>query len=414
MEAAIIAQGDELTTGRVADTNSAWIAGRLWDLGIEVRRVFTVPDRLDDLAAVVREAVGLAPLVLGTGGLGPTRDDLTAEAVARAFGLPLREDPAALAAIEATFARWGRPMPPSNRKQARLPEGAAMLPNPLGTAPGFRLERAGRLLAFLPGVPGEMRAMFAASVEPELRVRLRIEAPALHVLRVSGLGESALESRLAGLEVAGLGPADWAIGFHTRLTENLVKLRFRPGLPEPLRRAAVEAVRARIGPRAFCVDGGDLAEETGRRLAERGETLALAESCTAGRLCAWVGGVPGASRYLLEGAVVYSNAAKVRTAGVPAELIAAHGAVSEPVARALAEGIRARAGATWGAGITGIAGPGGGTPAKPVGTVHIAVAGPGGTEHHELHLPGDRARVTALAAAETLYRLFRRLEPAPR
>jgi nicotinamide-nucleotide amidase len=222
-----------------------------------------------------------------------------------------------------------------------------------------------------------------------------------------GVPEAELELKMRGLERPGLD-----IGFRTKLPENQIKLIFSPEVEEAERQRTVAEARARVGPAAFGVDCGDLAEVVGHALAERGQTVALAESCTAGRLCAWLGAVPGASRYLLEGSVVYSNEAKTRTAGVPAEMIAEHGAVSEPVARALAEGMRARAGATWGLGITGIAGPGGGTADKPVGTVHLAVAGAQGTEHRLVRLPGDRDRITSLAAAAALSMLWRAMNPA--
>lgn len=403
----IVSQGDELTTGAVADTNAAFIAGRLWDLGLTVRRVMTAPDELAEITAVLAAAAALAPIVICTGGLGPTRDDLTAEAAAAAFGRALALDPEALAQVEAAFVSRGRPMNPTNRKQAVLPVGASVLENRWGTAPGFRVDHEGTALFFLPGVPREMRPMMETWVLPAVRALRPGAGPRLRVLRVLGVPESELEAKLTGLEVPGL-----TVGFRTRAPENEVKLRFDAGVSPEAEAEAVAEAQRRIGGRAWGLDSGDLAEVVAAALTARGETLALAESCTAGRLAAWLGGVPGASAFLMEGAVVYSNAAKVRTCGVSPADLDAHGAVSEPVARQLAAGIRARAGTTWGIGITGIAGPGGGTAEKPVGTVHIALAGPEGTTHRAERFYGDRDRVTASAAAAALFSLLKALRGA--
>lgn len=402
-DAVLIAQGDELTTGQTVDSNSAWMADRLWALGVRVRRVMTAPDDLPDLIDIIAQASGLAPIVVCTGGLGPTRDDLTAEAVAAVTGRPLRLDPVALGQVEAMYARYSRRMPEVNRKQALLPEGAQLLENRWGTAPGFRVAHGGARLSFLPGVPREMRPMFELHVEPDVRAHHDLPRSTLRTLKVVGLGESALEERLAGLDVPGM-----RVGFRTLLPENHVKLVFSPDVPAEVQAAAVAEARARIGPAVFGVDCGELPEVLAQALLQAGHTVALAESCTAGAVAAALGRVPGVSAALLEGAVLYSNEAKVRL-GVPEGLIAAHGAVSEPVARALAEAARRRAGATWGVGITGIAGPGGGSPEKPVGTVHIAVAGPDGTAHQAQRLPGDRHRVQAQAAASAMALLLAHL-----
>ncbi len=402
-DAVLIAQGDELTTGQTVDTNSAWMADRLWAMGVRVRRVMTAPDDLPDLIDIIAQASGLAPIVVCTGGLGPTRDDLTAEAVAAVTGRPLRLDPVAMGQVEAMYARYRRRMPEVNRKQALLPEGAELLENRWGTAPGFRVAHGGARLSFLPGVPREMRPMFELHVEPDVRAHHELPRATLRTLKVVGLGESALEERLVGLDVPGM-----RVGFRTMLPENHVKLVFGPEVPPEDQQAAVDEVRARIGPAVFGVDCGELAEVLAHALLKAGHTVALAESCTAGGVAAALGGVPGVSAALLEGTVVYSNAAKVRL-GVPEGLIVEHGAVSEPVARALAEAARRRAGATWGVGITGVAGPGGGSPEKPVGTVHIAVAGPEGTSHQLQRLPGDRHRVQAQSGAAAMALLLAHL-----
>ncbi|MBL8616071.1 MAG: CinA family nicotinamide mononucleotide deamidase-related protein [Deltaproteobacteria bacterium] len=406
VEAVIIAQGDELTTGVTVDTNSNWLCDQLWGLGVPVRRVICAPDRLGDLVEVLQQAAALGQVVLCSGGLGPTRDDLTAEAAGLAFDRPLalRED--ALAQVIGMYQRYKREMPEVNRKQAVLPAGATLLENRWGTAPGFHLEVGGAQVYFMPGVPREMKPMFQTWVAPDLRARLQIAAPFVHTIRVVGLGESELETLLLDLESPGM-----EIGYRTAMPENHVKLKFVAHTPAAQREAVVAEVRRRVGWRAFGVDCGDLAEVVAQQLVEAGQTIALAESCTAGGICAWLGAVPGVSAALLEGAVVYSNEAKTRTCGVDPALIAAHGAVSREVAVALAEGIRARAGATWGLGVTGIAGPGGGSPDKPVGTVHVALAGPAGVVHRALKLPGDRPRVQRVAAATALSLL---LPGAPR
>ena len=407
VEVVVVAQGDELTTGQTVDTNSSWLGGRLWEAGIGLRRVITAPDRLDDLREVLEQAAALAPFVVCSGGLGPTRDDLTAEAVALAAGVALAEDSTALGQVEAMYRSWGRVVGPANRKQAMLPVGARVLENRWGTAPGFVVTIGASQLYFLPGVPREMKEMFRAWVEPEILAAAAGQRLRTHTLRVIGVAESALEEKLRGFERPGM-----VIGFRTNLPENQVKLRFDADVDLEARMESVVACRALIGWRAFGVDCGDLAEVVGQHLAARGETLALAESCTAGALAAWVGAVPGASRYLLEGAVVYANAAKTRTCGVSEATLAAHGAVSEPVARQLAQGMRQRADSTWALGVTGIAGPSGGSIDKPVGTVHVALAGPGVDEHRVFQFRGDRDRIIGLAVGGALAMLLRHVQEA--
>lgn len=402
--AVILAQGDELLTGQTVDTNSNWLAGRLWGLGVTVRRVISAPDVLDDIVAILREAATLGEIVICTGGLGPTSDDLTAEAAALAFDRPLAESALALAQVEARYAAWGRKMQPSSRKQALLPEGCRVLENHWGTAPAFALDLEGTTLWFLPGVPREMMPLFDTAIVPEIRARFLDDPPRLVILRTSGAPEGELATALRGLSAPGL-----IVGYRAMPGEVQIKLRMEASVPAETQEALVADARARLGNAVFGVDTGDLAAVVGEILAERGQTLATAESCTAGRIAQWIASIPGASRYLMEGSVVYSNEAKVRTAQVRQEDLDAFGAVSEPVARQLAEGIRARAGTTWGLGVTGVAGPGGGTPEKPVGTVYISVAGPSGTEVRRLALVGDRERIQALSAAATLRLLLNQL-----
>lgn len=419
VRAVLLSQGDEVVTGQIVDTNAAWIADRLTALGVDVVAHHTVGDRLDDLIAWFRQAAGRADVVISTGGLGPTQDDLTAEAVGRAFGRPLHLDAEALAHVEALYARFGRPMPEANRKQAMLPEGCTPLPNARGTATGFAVEAEGAWIACLPGVPHEMRAMVRDQVEPALHARAALAPSRLIVLRTAGAGESLLQDRIGAFSHPRV-----VLAFRTAIDENQIKLRVPPGLPDAEVDALVLDLLERIGSPVFAVDGwtdprgrlggGSLVEDVARRLTAAGHTLAVAESCTGGRIAAACTGLPGSSAWFQAGFVTYANEAKARDLSVPEAVLAAHGAVSEPVARAMAEGARDRAGTTFALATTGIAGPGGATPTKPVGLVHLALATPAGTLHREGRFGGDRHRVQALACAAALDLLRRHLhEVAP-
>ncbi len=423
LDAVVLSQGDEVVTGQIADTNAAWLSDRLTTLGIRVVRHVTVGDRLADIRAVFEEAARLAPIALCTGGLGPTADDLTAEALAAALGVPLALDAHALATLTARYAALGRPMATANRKQAMLPQGATRLDNDRGTAPGFSalLPAPGTAhghayVACMPGVPHEMRAMYEQHVEPALQARFPLTPGRLVVLRIVGKGESDIQDRIEGLAHPGI-----ILSTRTFLAENHLKLRVAHGIGTDEVAGFVSQLRAAIGPSVYAIDGlegavgGTLAATVGRLLRQAGHTVALAESCTGGQLAAACTAVPGASTWFEEGVCTYSNAAKIHRLGVPSVLIGEHGAVSEPVARAMAEAVRDTSGATWGVGVTGIAGPGGGTPDKPVGTVHVAIAGPvgptgqGTTTHRVLRLPGDRARVQSLTVSAALALLRRAL-----
>ena len=396
---ALISTGEELLTGETVDTNSAWLAASLWDHGLIVRRMLTAGDDLEGLNWALSAAGDVADLVICTGGLGPTEDDRTAEAVAAWAGQSLVENREALSQIEARYRARGREVSAANRKQALLPAEAVVLENRWGSAPAFAVQRGGTQIFCLPGVPVEMRKIFEAHLSPQLVVD---DPPTLVRIRTFGVAESRLQAMMAKLD---LGAAD--LGFRAHIPEVQIKLRFGPQVPEEVRSAVTATVCGVLGDAVFSVDGGDLASTVIERLTSAGQTVALAESCTAGMISAWLADVAGASAVLMESAVVYSNAAKTRAVGVDADLILAHGAVSEPVARALAEGMRARAGTTWGIGVTGIAGPGGGTEAKPRGTVHIAVAGPGGTVHQHAVNPGTRAQVRRRAAGAALALLLK-------
>ncbi len=398
----IVSQGEELLSGQAVDTNAAWIAAALRGIGLIPGRVSVVGDDLNAIAEVITESAARSQLVVCTGGLGPTSDDLTREAVALAFGVPLVESAVALGQIHERYRSRNREMPAMNRVQALLPEGAEVLENLLGTAPGFACERKGCLLVFLPGVPFEMKPMVERFVLPRAMERFRI-LPRTHVmLRCVALAESVAAERMEGFERPGV-----VVGYRAGFPEVQVKLHVDPGMNVA---ALTEEALTRLGRRhVFGVDSGSLADVVGSLLRERGHTVAAAESCTAGRIAEALTASAGASDFFLGGAVVYANAEKTRQCGVSAALLEEHGAVSEPVARVLAEGIRSRTRATWGLGVTGIAGPGGGSAEKPVGTVHIACAGPGGTVAEQVRLPYDRTRNLAASVATALDLLRRRL-----
>jgi nicotinamide-nucleotide amidase len=403
----LLATGDELLTGQVVDTNSPWLMDRLWDLGILVQRKTLVGDDREDLRAAILETCGRADVVVMSGGLGPTEDDLTSEVVAQVLGVPLELHEPSLRAIEERFRSFGREMTPNNARQARFPRGVEPIPNRFGTAPGI-CARVGRATLYcLPGVPLEYKGLCDEAVLPRIASGLG-PPPAARLLKLIGVGESNADQAMRPL-IEDPAHRDVRFGFRAHWPE--VHLKWTVTGPDAQARAAtIEArVRALFGDRVWGSGKEELPELVVARLAARGERLALAESCTGGLLAELVTRVPGASAVFDLGVVAYANAMKERVVEVPPALLAAHGAVSEPVARALAEGARRIAGATWGVGITGVAGPSGGTPEKPVGTVHLAIAGPGGTEPFARLFRGDRDRVRRHAALEALDLLRRRL-----
>ncbi len=396
----ILSTGDELLTGQVVDTNSTWLMDRLWDLGVMVRRKTLVGDDRADLEAAIRETTGRADLVVMSGGMGPTEDDLTAESVAAVMGVPLELHEPSRQVIAERFRKLGRVMTPNNEKQAWFPRGAEVIPNRFGSAPGF-VARPGRgEIVCLPGVPLEYRGLCDEWVLPRLAARLG-EVPAARVVKLFGVPESHADHAMRPVMD---DPASAGVRFGYRAHWPEVHVKWT--VPGPDAEARADALLARVrgifGDAVFGVGKEELPSLVVARLAARGERVALAESCTGGLLAQLVTSVPGASAVFDLGVVTYADAAKERLLGVPATLLAAHGAVSEPVARAMAEGSRAAARATWGVGITGIAGPSGGTPEKPVGTVHLALVGPAGTEARARLYRGDRERIRRQAAFEAL------------
>lgn len=413
MNAEIIAVGSELLTPYRMDTNSLYLTEKLNELGIDVIFKSIVGDNLKQLVAASQHALFRSDLVIFSGGLGPTEDDLTREAVAEALGLKLQRDPEIVERLEQRFADRGWKMSPNNAKQADMIEGATPLPNVNGTAPGQWLngEFDGRehIIILLPGPPHEMKALF----ETEVSQRLRDKGPAAHfftrTLKIAMLGESAVDARVAPIYkrypdvettiLAGAGE---------------IELHFRKRAPtlEAAQSRADEVaglVEDELEDAVFSRNGESLEQIVSYWLQMRNATVAVAESCTGGLLAERITSVSGSSRYFLGGAVVYSNQLKTELAGVPKDMIERHGAVSREVAAALAEGIRYRCDSTFGVGITGVAGPTGGTAEKPVGLVFHAIASDGGTEVVQRNFPGDRKRIRRFASTMALDMLRRKL-----
>jgi competence/damage-inducible protein CinA-like protein len=413
---AILSTGEELVRGAIADTNAPYMAGLLRRLGANVVEVRQVGDGREAIAQAAAELAARCDLLLVTGGIGPTADDRTREAIADAAAVGVREEPAALAEVEAYFQRVGRTPSASNRQQARLPAGATVVRNPVGSAPGFSLTIGGALVVVLPGVPGEMRAMVAASVLPLVRARNLELGGETRLLQVVGLPESVVGERIDAWmrrREPPLVSVTVAAGCVTICAADTADAAGRSRLDE-----CVAGMRTALGDHLFAEGDVTLAAHVVERLRALGRSVALAESCTGGLVAAALTDVPGSSDVFLESSVVYANEAKLRTLAVPEALLREHGAVSEAVARAMAEGVRRASGATFGVSTTGIAGPGGGTPEKPVGLVHFAVAGPGGVTHLGKRFPGDRAMVRSFAVTTALDLLRRALgcgpPPAPR
>lgn len=395
-EVEIVAIGNELLLGETVDTNSAHVGRRLAGIGARVVRTTTVGDDPERLAAVLREVRGRARWAITMGGLGPTRDDRTREVVAEVTGRPLAVDEALLAEVEEKFRRFGYDrMPASNRSQAMVPEGARTIPNPRGTAPGLIVEEEGFTLFVLPGVPAEMKALLEDAVLPELAAAGGAGEPVVRsrVVHTVGIGESALAERLDEV-VEDAGPIEVAFLPHTGQVD--VRLT-AAGLPAAEADRRLDELARRLAGRAgrwfWGYDETPLAAAVGEALVDRGWTLAVAESCTAGLLGAEVTSVAGSSAWFAGGVVAYANRAKTALLGVAPGVLEAHGAVSEETVRAMASGVRERLGAEVGCAITGIAGPAGGSPEKPVGLVWLGIETPDGSRVRRLDVPGSRADV---------------------
>jgi nicotinamide-nucleotide amidase len=424
----LINTGSELMLGRVLNTHQQWICRRLADLGYVVTRQVAVADTGHDIEQAVREALSRADLVITTGGLGPTSDDITRDLIAQLLGKKLQPDADIARHIEEFFATRKRPMPASTLVQAMVPEGAIVLPNPNGTAPGLAIKVEGasllstlnpqlstspKWLVMLPGPPRELRPMFNEAVVPLLRRELPLDSEFVCLtLRTVGIGESQVADKIGGplLEAMAHG---LELGYCAHVGAVDVRLAAKGSQAIQLIREAEALVRAQLDKHIFGADDETLESVIVRLLTERKQTLALAESCTGGGMANRITNVPGASAVLLASLVTYANEAKQKFIGVRGETLATHGAVSEAVAREMAEGARRETGADYALSVTGIAGPGGGTEAKPVGTVFIGFASAKETFALKQFNPFDREtfkQVTGTQALETLRRKILNLD----
>ena len=408
MRAVILSIGAELVSGLRLDTHSADISRALTAIGIQVVRHETVDDGTAEIEAAFRAAVAEADLVVATGGLGPTLDDCTREALAAAAGVPLDESAEAREHLVAWAKARGRTLSESNFRQALLPRGAGTLPNPIGTALGIEA-RVGKALVFvMPGVPAEMAQMLEREVLPRLSQADPGRVTVIRTVHTYGVPESVVGEKLADLMAPKRRP-HVGTAVHGGMIDIHIYATGAPAEIAPLLESDAAAVCRRLGDAVFGQDKDTLEDAVASLLAERRATIALAESCTGGLVAAKLVNVPGISAFLLEGVVSYADESKVRTVGVPEGLIRAHGAVSEPVVRAMAEGARLRNRASVGLGVTGIAGPSGGTPEKPVGLVWFAVADEKGTVAAKEIFAGDRALIRERAANYALNMLRLRL-----
>jgi nicotinamide-nucleotide amidase len=412
LKAEILSVGTELLLGEIDDTNASFISRRLAALGVDVHLRHTVGDNLERMLQILTTARRRAQVIILSGGLGPTPDDLTREALAELTQRPLQTTPEAEFRLHQFFAARGRVPSNADLKQASAPRGAELLDNPVGTAPGIWLEHQDVIYVAVPGPPPEMREMIDNQVLPRLRERVRGEGGGVlytRFLRLNTYGESQVADLLSDLLARQTDPS---MALYASPGE--VRLRLATKAPDEATAMrtilpAEQEVRARLGAAVYGVDDETMEVALGQALMAAGATVALAESCTGGLVASRITDVPGASRYFLAGYVTYSNEAKTDVLGVDPQLLAEHGAVSEEVARAMAEGARRRSGADFAAAITGIAGPGGGTPEKPVGTVYIAVADAQGTEVVHNQWGGSRAQFKQRVSQLTLDLLRRRV-----
>lgn len=409
MDAETIAVGSEMLTPHGTDTNSLYLTGKLNSLGIEVRFKTVVGDDRARLADVFQTALRRSGLVILTGGLGPTEDDITRNVVAEVLGRVLRENAEIRSRIEARLRRLGRNMPENNLRQALVPEGADWLENANGTAPGIWIEHQGVIVILLPGPPWELQAIFESACMPRLERVGGRERIRTRVIKIVGLPESEVDRRIAPIYTATSNPATTILA---KLGLIEVHLRARAENEEDAEALLSELgdrIEIALGDNVFSTHGESLEEVVGMYLVMKQQTLAVAESCTGGLLSERLTRIPGSSSFFLGGVVCYSNGLKSRFAGAPAALIEEHGAVSKPVAQALSEGIRRRTEASLGVGITGVAGPGGGTAEKPVGLVFVGLADSRGTSVREFRFPGNRERIRYWASQMALEMIRRRV-----
>ncbi|HEX8137205.1 MAG TPA: competence/damage-inducible protein A [Pyrinomonadaceae bacterium] len=409
LTAEIIAIGSELLTPDRTDTNSLWLTEKLNAIGIEVKLKTIVGDDDARLEEAIKDALRRSRVIITTGGLGPTEDDITRKIAARALGRRLLFNEKVLGEISTKFERMGRSMPEINSRQAMVIQGAEILANPNGTAPGMYIEHQNCAVVLLPGPPRELRPMFENLVQPKLAARAGDVRVVRRILRVAGMGESAVDERIAPVYTQYKNPQTTILFNRSEIEIHLTAQGKTEQDAELLLDGLAGQIEERLGHAIFAFRGEKMEEVVGLRLAVGGFSLAVAESCTGGLIAERLTEVPGSSVYFKEGVVAYSNDAKIRSLGVEPELLRQHGAVSAPVAEAMAEGVRERADTDFGLSVTGIAGPTGGSEEKPVGLVFIALSDDAHTEHRKLILPGDRHLIRWRASQAALDLLRRRL-----
>lgn len=418
----VLTIGDELLFGDIVDSNSAFLGRRCRELGVEVVRKLSVRDRIDEIVEALREASEGSEIILTSGGLGPTTDDLTALSLAKAAGVELSRHAPTVDRLEQFFAARGRELLEANRKQADLPEGCDVLDNPIGTAPGFAVQLGPRrtLVACMPGVPREMKKMMREQIEPRIRARFGLSPNPRRVYRTLGRGESAVQEMLgpflAQMRARSPGLANVIVHYRAHMPEVLVTLEAAPGADGSSDRATQAELEQldgllyeTLGKELYGIGDLALVDRLVHALGKAGLTLATAESCTGGRIGALLTDVPGASATYLGGVVSYASAVKRGLLDVSEDLLEDHGAVSEPVARAMAEGALGRLESDIAVSITGLAGPGGGSPDVPVGTLHLAVAsrlgGETSTVHRKLKIPGSNRELIRAAGTHAALRM---------
>lgn len=412
MNAEIISIGDELLIGQVINTNQAFLAEHLNSVGISVIRMTTVGDREPEILSGFQDAWDRCDLVVVTGGLGPTHDDITRAAVCRFFNSSLIQNEAALENIKRLFEARGLPVTPTNIDQALVPDGCTVIPNSQGTAPGFLFEKDGKTMIVMPGVPYEMMGMLKEFVIPRFSGEFKGMTVRHRTLRTTGIAESHLAEQIGDVENLFARDSGISLAFLPSPLGVRLRISVRSSSPDDADRLIAEVetgIRSRARKYIYGVENEELEEVVGRILADRNLTLAVAESCTGGLVADRLTNVSGSSRYFLQGNVVYSNESKIRELSVPDSLIQEHGAVSNQIAQAMASGVRMRSGADIGVSTTGIAGPSGGTPEKPVGLIWIGFSDKDSTFAMKFHFGNDRRRFKERASQAALELVRRKL-----
>ena len=409
LSAEIIAVGSELLTPTKTDTNSLWLTEKLNEIGIEVKLKTVVGDDGARLEETFKDALRRSDVVISTGGLGPTEDDITRQVSARAVGKDLifRED--VLAEISERFRQIKREMPEINKRQAFVIDGAEVLSNPNGSAPGMLFETAGKFFVVLPGPPRELKPMFENYILPKLREKAGEIFVKRKIIRVAGMGESAVDEAIAPIYLEYENPQTTILFNRSEIEIHLAAQAETESEADKLLEEVAEKIADKLGIAVFTTIDETMEQVIGNLLTEENKTLSIAESCTGGLIGERITGVAGASRYFIEGVIAYANEAKIRTLSVPKELIEAHGAVSGEVAEAMAKGVRERAKTDFGISVTGVAGPDGGTAEKPVGLVFIGFSNANETKSIKMNLPGDRYLIRWRASQAALDFLRRKM-----